>query len=280
EAPAGAAGLRGVQRRARQADPDRDPAVRQGPQGLRAVDRAVPAQQVPARRPVHPDRGHRVLHRPVRRRPRPGRAHPGRRRQGEVVELAGAERRARPLRAAARRLRLHERIPRRPRLARRPGLEDLGRLQRDHEGAHRPRPRPLSRPRNGRAMFTTRPDLDGTFGMVASTHWLASSSAMAVLERGGNAADAAVAGGLVLQVVEPHLNGPGGDMALLVHPADADEPLALSGTGPAPAAATIATYADLGLSLVPGAGALAAAVPGQFDAWLPLGRAHVCTPVT
>ncbi|WP_068118821.1 gamma-glutamyltransferase family protein, partial [Nocardioides massiliensis] len=119
-----------------------------------------------------------------------------------------------------------------------------------------------------------RPDLDGTFGMVASTHWLASSSAMAVLERGGNAADAAVAGGLVLQVVEPHLNGPGGDMALLLHHADADAPLALSGTGPAPAAATIERYADLGLDLVPGAGALAAAVPGQSDAWLLLLRDH------
>jgi len=122
--------------------------------------------------------------------------------------------------------------------------------------------------------FTTRPDLDGTVGMVASTHWLASSSAMAVLERGGNAADAAVAGGLVLQVVEPHLNGPGGDMALLIHPADADAPQALSGVGPAPAGAGIEAYADLGLDLVPGAGALAAAVPGQMDAWLLLLRDH------
>ena len=51
----------------------------------------------------------------------------GRRRQGEVVDLAGAERRARPLRPAARRLRLHERVPRGPRLARRPRHQDLGR---------------------------------------------------------------------------------------------------------------------------------------------------------
>ncbi len=56
-------------------------------------------------------------------------------------------------------------------------------------------------------MFTTRPELVGTYGMVASTHWLASGVGMAVLEAGGNAFDAAVAAGLTLQVVEPHLNG-------------------------------------------------------------------------
>src|SRR6188472_3407377 len=60
--------------------------------------------------------------------------------------------------------------------------------------------------------FTTRPTLRGTFGMSASTHWLATAAAQAVLERGGNAFDAATAGAFVLHVVEPHLNGPGGDM--------------------------------------------------------------------
>ena len=67
----------------------------------------------------------------------------------------------------------------------------------------------------GTSSFTTRPQLAGTFGMVASTHWLASAAGLAVLEKGGNAFDAAVAAGLVLQVVEPHLNGPGGEVPVI-----------------------------------------------------------------
>jgi gamma-glutamyltranspeptidase/glutathione hydrolase len=122
-------------------------------------------------------------------------------------------------------------------------------------------------------MFTTRPELAGTFGMVASTHWLASAAGMAVLERGGNAFDAAVAAGLVLQVVEPHLNGPGGEVPIVYYDAARDEVQVVCGQGPAPAAANIARFRDLGLNLVPGSGPLAACVPGAFDAWmLVLGR--------
>ncbi len=121
--------------------------------------------------------------------------------------------------------------------------------------------------------MNTRPELRGTFGMVASTHWLASAAGMAVLEQGGNAFDAAVAAGLTLQVVEPHLNGPGGDLPALVWPAGRDRPLVLCAQGPAPAAATIARYRDeLGLRLIPGTGPLAAVVPGAFGGWLSLLR--------
>ncbi|MFC8343750.1 gamma-glutamyltransferase family protein [Streptomyces sp. NPDC057280] len=120
-------------------------------------------------------------------------------------------------------------------------------------------------------MFTTRPTLQGTFGMVSSTHWLASQSAMAVLEDGGNAYDAAVAGAFVLHVVEPHLNGPAGEVPILLAPAGGDVRV-LCGQGVAPAGATVAHYKSLGLDLVPGTGPLAAAVPGAFDAWMLLLR--------
>ncbi len=120
--------------------------------------------------------------------------------------------------------------------------------------------------------FTTRPELRGTFGMVASTHWLASAAGMAVLERGGNAFDAAVAAGLTLQVVEPHLNGPGGDLPAVFWSADRGKPLVLCAQGPAPAGATIEHYRSLGLDLVPGTGLLAACIPGAFDGWMLLLR--------
>src|SRR5215210_3274875 len=116
--------------------------------------------------------------------------------------------------------------------------------------------------------FTTRPELRGTFGMVASTHWLASAAGMAVLERGGNAFDAAVATGFTLQVVEPHLNGPGGEVPAVFFAVDRGEPLVLCAQGVAPAAATIERYRELGHDLIPGAGLLAACVPGAFGGWL------------
>jgi gamma-glutamyltranspeptidase/glutathione hydrolase len=116
--------------------------------------------------------------------------------------------------------------------------------------------------------FTTRPELRGSFGMVASTHWLASAAGMAVLERGGNAFDAAVAAGFTLQVVEPHLNGPGGDLPALLYDAEAGEVVVVCGQGTAPQAATIDAFRELDLDLVPGTGLLPAVVPGAFGGWL------------
>jgi gamma-glutamyltranspeptidase / glutathione hydrolase len=120
--------------------------------------------------------------------------------------------------------------------------------------------------------FTTRPEILGTFGVVTSTHWIASAVGMSILEKGGNAFDAGVATGFALQVVEPHLNGPGGEAPIIVHSAKTKRVEVICGQGVAPAGATIAHYKGLGLDLVPGTGLLAATVPGSFDAWMVLLR--------
>jgi len=120
--------------------------------------------------------------------------------------------------------------------------------------------------------FTTRPDIRGTFGAVATTHWLATQTGMAVLERGGNAFDAAVAAGFVLQIVEPHLNGPGGELPAIVLRAGASSPEVICGQGPFPAAATPERLTAMGLAQMPGTGLLPAVVPGAFDGWMLLLR--------
>ncbi len=116
-------------------------------------------------------------------------------------------------------------------------------------------------------MFTTRPEITGTFGVVATTHWLASGVGQAVLERGGNAFDAAVAAAFTLQVAEPHLNGPGGDAPIILHSARTGTQHVICGQGPAPAGATLEAFAALDLDLIPATGFLPAVVPGAFGAW-------------
>jgi gamma-glutamyltranspeptidase/glutathione hydrolase len=121
--------------------------------------------------------------------------------------------------------------------------------------------------------FTTRPEIEGTFGVVTSTHWLATAVGMGVLERGGNAFDAACATAFTLQVVEPHLNGPGGDVPVIVHDTRRGKTEVICGQGPAPAGASIKRYREeFGLDMMPGTGLLAACVPGTFETWMLLLR--------
>jgi gamma-glutamyltranspeptidase/glutathione hydrolase len=120
--------------------------------------------------------------------------------------------------------------------------------------------------------FTTRPEIEGTFGVVTSTHWIATAVGMATLEKGGNAFDAAVATAFTLQVVEPHLNGPGGDVPIILHDARHGRTEVICGQGPAPQGATIAHFRSLGLDMVPGTGLLAACIPGTFETWMLLLR--------
>jgi len=120
----------------------------------------------------------------------------------------------------------------------------------------------------------------GTHGAAASTHHLATSTAMAVLARGGNAFDAVVAGGFVLQVVEPHMCGPGGEVPAVFVTAADPTPRVLCGQGVAPRRATTALLRDeLGLAAIPGTGLLPAMVPGAWDGWLTLLRDHGTFPL-
>jgi gamma-glutamyltranspeptidase/glutathione hydrolase len=120
--------------------------------------------------------------------------------------------------------------------------------------------------------FTTRPEIVGSFGVVASTHWIATAVGMGILERGGNAFDAAVATAFTLQAVEPHLNGPGGEVPLILHDARRHKSEVICGQGSMPAGATLAHYKSLGLDLIPGTGLLPACIPGAFDAYMLLLR--------
>ncbi len=122
--------------------------------------------------------------------------------------------------------------------------------------------------------FSNRQQLAGSFGMVTSTHWLATAAGMSILEQGGNAFDAAAATGFVLQVVEPHLNGLGGEVPIVAFDAEQKRPFVVCGQGPAPQAASIAAIRDLGLDIIPGSGLLAACVPGAFGAWMELIARH------
>ncbi len=117
--------------------------------------------------------------------------------------------------------------------------------------------------------FTTRPEIDGTFGVVTTTHWIATAVAMGILERGGNAFDAGIAAAFTLQVVEPHLCGPGGDVPVMLWDTRKAKPEVVCGQGPAPAGATIAHYrGHLGLDIIPGTGLLATCIPGTFETYM------------
>lgn len=122
--------------------------------------------------------------------------------------------------------------------------------------------------------FTTRPEIRGSFGVITSTHWIASTVGFGILEKGGNAFDAAVAAGFVLQVVEPHLNGPAGDLPIIFHDAAKQATKVVCAQGVSPAAAKLEHFEALDLRLIPGSGLLSTVVPGAFDGWMLMLRDH------
>jgi gamma-glutamyltranspeptidase / glutathione hydrolase len=111
-------------------------------------------------------------------------------------------------------------------------------------------------------------------GMAATSHGLATLTALDVLRAGGNAMDAAVAACAVQGVVEPESTGIGGDCFVLYAPRGSSEIIAFNGSGRAPQAATAEWYADKGIAEIERYTPHAVTVPGAVDAWAQLLRDH------
>ena len=121
---------------------------------------------------------------------------------------------------------------------------------------------------HGRVTATTRwPETRCRSGVVVSPHLLASCAGRDVLERGGNAIDAAIAAAATIAVVYPHMNGIGGDNFWLIFDGEQGALRALNGAGRSAAAADLATYARFGAAIPTRGGAAALTVPGAVSGW-------------
>jgi gamma-glutamyltranspeptidase/glutathione hydrolase len=107
-------------------------------------------------------------------------------------------------------------------------------------------------------------------GLIATSQPLASAAGLRVLQNGGNAVDAAVTAAMVLSVVEPTMNGVGGDLFAIVYSAKDRKLYGLNASGRAPAAASPDEFARRGLKTIPYRGELSVSVPGVIDGWAAL----------
>jgi gamma-glutamyltranspeptidase/glutathione hydrolase len=131
-----------------------------------------------------------------------------------------------------------------------------------------PGDRPAPNPRATRSVVLARN------GLIATSQPLASAAGLRVLQQGGNAIDAAVTAAAVLAVVEPTMNGPGGDLFAIVYDAKTKSIRALNASGRSPAAATPAEFTRRGLDEIPYRGELSISVPGVVDGWNELLARH------
>ena len=120
-----------------------------------------------------------------------------------------------------------------------------------------------------------RPVVMGRNGMVCAGHPLAAQAGVSILQRGGNAFDAAIATAAALGVVEPLMSGIGGDGFIMAYRVDDDSLRVCNGTGAAPYAATLERYRQG----IPMKGILSVSVPGLLNAWLDTHEAYGVLPL-
>jgi gamma-glutamyltranspeptidase / glutathione hydrolase len=115
--------------------------------------------------------------------------------------------------------------------------------------------------------FATRSEVIARNGMAATSHPLATQTALDILKKGGNAIDAAIAANAVLGVVEPTGAGIGGDIFALIWSADKEKLYGLNGSGRSPRSLKLEYFRDNGYELIPSYGPLPVSVPGCVDGW-------------
>ncbi len=118
--------------------------------------------------------------------------------------------------------------------------------------------------------FATRSEVIAQHGMACTSHPLATQAAIDILKQGGNAIDAAIAANAVLGVVEPEMNGIGGDFFAIVYDAKTKKLYGLNASGHSPYALTQNEFKKKGLTSIPTYGVMPVSVPGCVDGWFAL----------
>jgi len=128
-------------------------------------------------------------------------------------------------------------------------------------------------------LWATRSQVIAQNGMAATSHPLSTQVALDVLKAGGNAIDAAIAANAMEGVVEPHVNGIGGDLFAIVWDAKTKKLYGLNGSGRSPKSLTLAEFKKRGLTHIPSTGPLPVSVPGCVDAWFELHKKFGSMPM-
>lgn len=124
---------------------------------------------------------------------------------------------------------------------------------------------------NGKT-FATRSEVLAQHGMACTSHPLATQAAIDILKKGGSAVDAAIAANAVLGVVEPEMNGIGGDLFAIVYDAKTKKLYGLNASGRSPYNLTLAEFKKRNLTSIPVDGPLSVSVPGCVDGWFELNK--------